>query len=155
LLRGNHAVWEEVEAALCRWHGCEAALMMTSGYVANEGLLTTVLDPQDWVASDALNHASIIDGLRLARAARFIHGHLDLEHLETGLRAAAQARRRGQQLFVVTESLFGMDGDLAPLEGLVPLAERYGAHLIVDEAHATGCFGPAGSGCVDAAGLRS
>src|SRR5581483_7735863 len=154
LLRGHHPIWEEVEAALARWHGAEAALLMTSGYVANEGLLATVLEPHDWVASDQLNHASIIDGLRLARAERFVYRHNDLDHLEQGLRQAARARTRERQLFVVTESLFGMDGDLAPLQQLVQLAERYEAHLIVDEAHATGCFGAAGSGCVDAAGLR-
>jgi 8-amino-7-oxononanoate synthase len=155
LLRGHHAIWEEVETALARWHGAEAALMLTSGYAANEGLLSTVVEPQDWVASDALNHASIIDGLRLARAERFVYRHLDLDHLEDGLRAASGARTGRRQFFVVTESLFGMDGDLAPLEQLVPLAERYGASVIVDEAHSTGCFGPAGSGCVDAAGLRA
>ncbi len=155
LLRGHHPIWEEVEAALCRWHESEAVLMMTSGYVANEGLLATVLEAHDWVASDALNHASIIDGLRLARAERFIYRHNDLDHLEAGLRAAAQTRSRSRQLFVVTEALFGMDGDRAPLEAIVHLAQRYDAHVIVDEAHATGCFGPAGSGCVDAAGLRS
>jgi 8-amino-7-oxononanoate synthase len=154
LLRGHHPVWDEVEAALARWHGAEAALMMTSGYVANEGLLATAVEPGDWVASDRLNHASIIDGLRLAGAERFVYRHLDLDDLEAGLRAAARARPGGRELFVVTESLFGMDGDVAPLEALLPLAERYGAHVIVDEAHATGCFGPAGSGCVDAAGLR-
>jgi 8-amino-7-oxononanoate synthase len=152
LLRGNHRIWEEVEDELACWHGAEAALVLTSGYAANEGLLATVIRPEDWVASDALNHASIIDGLRLARAEKFVYRHNDLDHLETGLRAAARAS--GRQLFVVTESLFGMEGDLCPLETLEGLAKRYGAHVIVDEAHATGCFGPLGSGLVDAAGLR-
>jgi 8-amino-7-oxononanoate synthase len=155
LLRGNHAIWEEVEATLCCWHDCKAALMMTSGYAANVGLLATVVEAHDWVASDALNHASLIDGLRLARAERFIYRHHDLDHLETGLHAAAQMRSRERQLFVVTESLFGMDGDLAPLKAIADLAQRYEAHMIVDEAHATGCFGPVGSGAVDALGLRA
>src|SRR5262249_36906458 len=115
---------------------------------------TTVIEACDWVASDELNHASIIDGLRLGCAERFIYRHQDLEHLETGLRAASQGRTGPRELFVVTESLFGMDGDLTPLGPLVQLAERYGAHVIVDEAHSTGCFGTAGSGCVDEAGLR-
>jgi 8-amino-7-oxononanoate synthase len=154
LLRGQQPVWEEVEARLARWHGAEAALVMTSGYVANEGLLATVIEPGDWVASDRFNHASIIDGLRLTRAERFVYRHLDLNHLEDGLRAAAGARPPGRELFVVTESLFGMEGEVAPLAELAGLAARHGAHLIVDEAHATGCFGPAGSGCVDGAGLR-
>jgi 8-amino-7-oxononanoate synthase len=155
LLRGHQAVWEEVETALARWHGAEAALVMTSGYAANEGLLSTIIEPHDWVASDALNHASIIDGLRLAGAERFVYRHLDLDHLEAGLQAAAKTCTGQRQLFVVTESLFGMDGDLVGLDKLVPLAERYGASVIVDEAHSTGCFGPAGSGWVDAAGLRA
>jgi 8-amino-7-oxononanoate synthase len=154
LLRGNHPIWPEVEAALAQWHNAPAALVLNSGYMANEGLLATVVEPQDWVASDQFNHASIIDGLRLCRAERFVYRHNDPDHLETGLRAAAQTRSRQRQLFVVTESLFGMEGDRAPLEALVNLAERYGAEVIVDEAHATGCFSPAGSGCVDAAGLR-
>jgi 8-amino-7-oxononanoate synthase len=155
LVRGQHPIWQEVETELARWHRAEAALMLTSGYAANEGLLSTVLEPHDWVASDALNHASIIDGLRLSQVERFIYRHLDLDHLETGLRAACRSRTERRQLFVVTESLFGMDGDRTPLDQLVPLAERYGAAVIVDEAHSTGCFGSAGSGCIDAAGLRS
>jgi 8-amino-7-oxononanoate synthase len=155
LLRGHHAVWDEVEADLARWHGAESVLMMTSGYTANEGLLSAVLEPGDWVAIDELNHASIVDGLRLTRPRKFAFRHNDLSHLEDGLRAESARRTEGRELFVVTESLFSMDGDRAPLAELVPLAERYGAHVIVDEAHATGCFGPAGSGLVDTAGLRS
>src|SRR2546425_775087 len=119
LLRGHHPIWEEVEATLARWHGAETALMMTSGYAANEGLLATVIEPGDWVASDQLNHASIIDGLRLAGGERFLYRHQDLDHLEAGLRAASRARTGQRELFVVTESLFGMDGDVTPLEALV------------------------------------
>lgn len=155
LLTGQHAIWEEVEGELARWHGAEAVLMFTSGYVANEGLLSTVIEPDDFVASDQANHASIIDGLRLSKAERYVFRHNDLDCLERGLSSAARKRSANRQLFVVSESLFGMDGDLAPLVWLVALCEKYEAHLIVDEAHATGCFGPAGSGCVDAAGLRS
>ncbi|MCI0456597.1 MAG: aminotransferase class I/II-fold pyridoxal phosphate-dependent enzyme, partial [Gemmataceae bacterium] len=154
LLRGHHPIWEEVETALAAWHGAESALMLTSGYVANEGLLATVIEPHDWVASDRLNHASIIDGLRLSRAERFVYDHLDLNHLEGGLRDAHRDRTPGRELFVVTESLFGMEGDMAPLTELAELAAKYSAHLIVDEAHSTGCFGPRGSGCVDAVELR-
>jgi 8-amino-7-oxononanoate synthase len=148
----NHPVWDDVESAVAAWHRAESALVMTSGYVANEGLLATVVDAGDWVASDELVHASIIDGLRLSRPEKYRFHHNDLDHLEAGLRSAA--RPAGRQLFVVTESLFGMDGDRAPLAAIVGLAERYGAHVIVDEAHATGCFGPSGSGLVDEAGLR-
>jgi 8-amino-7-oxononanoate synthase len=152
LLRGHHALWDEVESALAAWHSAEAVLMMTSGYAANEGLLSTVIEPGDWVAADELVHASIIDGLRLARPQKFRFRHNDLNHLKDGLRAAS-TRSHGER-FVVTESLFSMDGDLTPLAPLVDLADRYGAHVIVDEAHSTGCYGPGGAGCVDAAGLR-
>lgn len=154
LLRGHHAVWDEVEALLAAWHGAEAALMMTSGYAANEGLISTVAEPGDWVAADELSHACIIDGLRVARPRKFLFRHNDLNHLEDGLRAEAAKRPEGRELFVVTESLFSMDGDTAPLREIADLTDRYGAHLIVDEAHTTGCFGPKGSGCVDALGLR-
>jgi 8-amino-7-oxononanoate synthase len=154
LLRGDHPVWHEVETALAEWHGAEAALMMTSGYTANEGLLSTAIEPGDWVATDELNHASIGDGLRLIRPRKFVFRHNDLNHLESGLRAEAAGRRADRELFIITESLFSMDGDRPPLREMVELAERYGAHLIVDEAHATGCYGPGGSGYVDELGLR-
>jgi 8-amino-7-oxononanoate synthase len=152
LLRGHHSLWDEVESALATWHRAEAVLMMTSGYAANEGLLATAIEPGDWVAADELVHASIIDGLRLARPQKFRFRHNDLNHLEDGLKAAA-SKSSGER-FVVTESLFSMDGDLAPLVAMTKLAERYGAYVIIDEAHSTGCYGPGGSGCVDAAGLR-
>ena len=154
LLRGQHAIWDEVETALARWHGAEATLMMTSGYTANEGLLATVIEPNDWVASDEHNHASIIDGLRLRQPHRFIYRHNDLNHLEDGLRSQ-MSHRSGRECFIVTEAMFGMDGDRTPLTELTELAERYKAHLIVDEAHTTGCFGPTGSGRVDELGLRA
>ena len=154
LLRGQHPLWEQVEGTLASWHDSEAALVMTSGYVANEGLLATAIEPGDWVASDQANHASIIDGLRLSRAERFVYRHNDVNHLEDGLRSAHARRGPNRVLFIVTESLFGMEGDVAPLPEIVALAERYPAHVIVDEAHATGCFGTSGSGLVDQLGLR-
>jgi 8-amino-7-oxononanoate synthase len=150
LLRGHHALWTMVETRLAGWHQSEAALVFTSGYVANEGLLGTIIGPDDYVVSDACNHASIIDGLRLSKAKRFVYAHNDLSHLRNGLRIAGD-----RQKFIVTESLFSMEGDVAPLKEIAALAEFYGASLIVDEAHATGCFGSAGSGLVDSLGLRS
>ena len=149
LLRGNHPIWDEVEAQLARWHGTEAALVFTSGYSANEGLLSTIIGPRDWVASDRLNHACIGDGLRLAGVKPFKFKHNDLNHLEEGLRAAAAKRKTEQELFIVTETLFSMDGDSPDLAGLNGLAERYGAHLILDEAHATGCYGERGTGLTE------
>jgi 8-amino-7-oxononanoate synthase len=154
LLRGHHPIWDEVENALAQWHGAEMALMMTSGYAANEGLLSSIIEPGDLVFSDQCNHASIIDGLRLSKAERIVFPHNDLDYLEASLNRLALSRKPGQEWFVVTESLFGMEADRAPLAELVELAGRFAAHLIVDEAHGTGCFGPLGSGLVDASRLR-
>ncbi|WP_020474015.1 aminotransferase class I/II-fold pyridoxal phosphate-dependent enzyme [Zavarzinella formosa] len=154
LLRGHHAIWEEVEQDLAVWHGSETTLMLNSGYTANEGLLSTIMEPGDWVASDELNHACIVDGLRLAKSRRFGYRHNDLNHLEDGLKAEAARNDPERMRFIITESLFSMDGDTAPLKAIAALAEKYEAHLIVDEAHSTGCFGETGSGCVDAAGVR-
>lgn len=155
LLRGQHPIWDEVEARLAAWHHAEAALVMTGGYAANEGLLSTVIERDDTVFSDQHNHASIIDGLRLSRAEKVVFSHNDLNELETLLRQRTASRRSDQAWFIVTESLFGMEGDTAPLRELGELAARYQAHLIIDEAHATGCFGPAGSGLIDAHGMRN
>ncbi|HEX3152167.1 MAG TPA: 8-amino-7-oxononanoate synthase [Gemmataceae bacterium] len=154
LLRGHHAIWEEVESSLADWHGAETVLMMTSGYTANEGLISTLMEPGDWAASDELNHACIVDGLRLARCRRFVFRHNDLNHLEDGLKAESAKNEPGRERFVITESLFSMDGDRAPLKEIAILCDRYGAYLIVDEAHSTGCYGSTGSGCVDAADVR-
>lgn len=154
LLRGHHPVWDELEAKLAAWHHAETTLMMTSGYAANEGLLGTVIESGDLVFSDQFNHASLIDGLRLTRAQKIIYAHNHLDDLESLMRQRSGARTAQQAWFIVTESLFGMEADQAPLRGLAELAERHQAHLIVDEAHATGCFGTTGSGLVDALGLR-
>jgi 8-amino-7-oxononanoate synthase len=155
LLRGHHPVWDEVESSLAAWHGAESALVMNSGFTANEGIISTVVEPGDWVATDELNHACIMEGLRVCRPRKFAFRHNDLAHLEDGLKAEAAKRPPGREMFVVTESLFSMDGDRSPLPEIVALAERYGAQVIVDEAHSTGCFGTAGSGIVDELGLRS
>lgn len=150
LLSGNARPWEQLEDEFANYVGAEAALFFSSGYAANTGLLASVLRPDDVVFSDSANHASIIDGIRLSRARKIIFPHLDLSYLEDQLRhpPAAQAEK-----FIVVESVFSMEGDRAPLAELAALAERYGAELIVDEAHATGVFGPAGRGLVAEAGL--
>ncbi len=155
LLRGEHPIWGEVESRLAEWHGAEAALVMPSGYAANEGLLATLLEAGDIVFSDQFNHASIIDGIRLSRADKEIFLHNDLGDLLVKMDRRQAQRKTGEAWFIVTESLFGMEGDFAPLAELADLAQRFDAHLIVDEAHATGCFGSHGGGRVDAAGLRS
>jgi 8-amino-7-oxononanoate synthase len=149
LLRG-HAVYEQVEARLAALSGSEAALLFGTGYAANGGLLQALLcDETDLVLSDALNHASLVDGIRLGRAQKCVFPHQDLSAVEAALR-----RPHSGRAFVVTESVFSMDGDLTPLADLAALAEEHGALLIVDEAHATGLYGVRGSGRVEELGLR-
>ena len=154
LLRGHHPIWDDVEAALAQWHQAEAVLMINSGFTANEGLISTIVEPGDWVATDELNHACIVEGLRICRPRKFAFRHNDLQHLEEGLANESAKRPPGREMFIITESLFSMDGDRAPLVQIVELAERYDAHVIVDEAHSTGCFGSNGSGIVDQLNLR-
>jgi 8-amino-7-oxononanoate synthase len=149
LLSGNSQRWIALESDFARFAGSEAALYFTSGYLANVGLLASVLGVEDTVFSDSANHASLIDGMRLAKARRVVFPHLDLAFLENALRAAPANGGR----FIVVESVFSMGGDLAPLAELARLAERYDAELIVDEAHAVGVFGPQGRGLVAEAGL--
>ena len=152
LLSGHDEAWTALESDFAKWVGTEAALYFTSGYAANMGLLSALLRPEDVVFSDSANHASLIEGIRLAKCQRVIFPHLDLNFLEEALREhqPAQSAR-----VIVVESLFSMEGDRAPLGELAALAEHYGAELIVDEAHAIGVRGPAGSGLVAEAGLSS
>jgi 8-amino-7-oxononanoate synthase len=143
LLSGNAREWEELESEFAEFAGIEAALYFGSGYAANVGLLGAILKPHDVVFSDELNHASIIDGIRISGARRVVYSHADLSDLERALRDHQSSS--GAKL-IVTESVFSMEGDVAPLEGLLRLAKDYGAELIVDEAHATGVLGPQGRG---------
>jgi 8-amino-7-oxononanoate synthase len=152
LLSGHSCVWEEIEREFAEFAGTEAALYFGSGYAANVGLLSSVLRKSDVVFSDQSNHASLIDGVRLSGARKVIYPHLDLNALETGLRAYAQEPGLVRR-FVVTESVFSMDGDVAPLAELSGICERFGAGLILDEAHATCVHGPSGRGMAVAAGL--
>jgi 8-amino-7-oxononanoate synthase len=149
LVSGDFTVTQSLEAELAEFEGTESALFFNSGFAANCGLIASVVNAEDVVFSDALNHASIIDGCRLSRAEVCVYPHLDLTALESLLQQASRARRR----LVVTDSVFSMDGDLAPLEGLVSLCEKHRAMLVVDEAHATGVLGPQGRGLVSALGL--
>ena len=152
LLSGHDEAWDLIEREFAPWVGAEAALYFTSGYAANVGLLSALLRPEDVVFSDSANHASLIDGIRLAKCRRVVFPHLDLNFLEDELRRSAPGD--GARVIVV-ESIFSMEGDRAPLADLAALASRYGAELIVDEAHATGVCGPRGSGCVAEAGLSA
>lgn len=151
LLSGNDASWEALEEEFAQFLGAEAALFFSSGYAANVGLLSALLREEDIVFSDQSNHASLIDGIRLSRARKVIFPHLDLNFLEDHLRRSAPERC---EKFIVVESVFSMEGDRAPLVELAELGRKYGAALIVDEAHATGVFGPEGKGLVAEAGLE-
>jgi 8-amino-7-oxononanoate synthase len=150
LLAGNAHEWEELEREFGEFAGTDAALYFTSGYAANVGLLSAVLGRGDIVFSDAANHASLIDGARISGAEKVVFSHCDLAALELALHD--RVSQPGRKL-VVTESVFSMDGDLAPLHEMTLLAKRYGAEMIVDEAHATGVFGPEGRGRVAELGL--
>ena len=151
LLSGNSREWEELETEFAGFAGTEAALYFGSGYAANIGLLGSLLKPGDVVFSDALNHASLIDGIRLSRATKVIYPHCDLRFLENALREYAN---RPVSKVVVTESLFSMEGDIAPLSDLLELSRRYGAELVVDEAHAVGACGPHGRGIAAELGIE-
>jgi len=148
LISGNMELHRRLEVRLAEFEGTEAALLFGSGYLANTGIIAALAREGGVVFSDELNHASIVDGCRLARAETQVYRHADLDHLEWGLREAGN-----RPMVIVTDGVFSMDGDVAPLIGIHELAQRYGARLVVDEAHATGALGPGGRGSVAAAGL--
>ena len=137
LISGNMTAHEELEQRIARFKGTEAALVFNSGYQANVGIIATLVEKDDVVLSDQLNHASIIDGCRLSRAAVSVYRHCDMDHLASLLEEAPATARK----LIATESIFSMDGDIAPLGEIVALAERHGAMVMVDEAHATGVRG--------------
>lgn len=151
LLAGNSPDWEQAEEEFAGFAGSEAALFFSSGYAANLGLLAALLRPGDVVYSDSLNHASLIDGMRLSGARKVIYPHGDLGRLEEAL---ALEPAGGLVKLIVTESVFSMEGDRAPVAALAEMARRYGAELVLDEAHATGVFGPGGRGLAAEMGLE-
>src|SRR5207244_129023 len=151
LLSGHHAVWDQLEEEFAVFAGTEAALFVNSGFAANTGLLGSLLSPGDVVFSDALNHASIIDGIRLSAVEKVVYPHRDLNYLEHSLHRHSHT---GGSKVIVTESIFSMDGDFAHVPDLFRLAERYCAEVIVDEAHATGVCGPRGRGLLAGFGLE-
>jgi 8-amino-7-oxononanoate synthase len=149
LVSGNMTLHRRLEERLADFERAERCVLFGSGYLANMGVISALAREGDVVFSDALNHASIIDGCRLARSETFVYDHLDTEHLEWGLHEA-----QGRGSLIVTDGVFSMDGDVAPLAEIVELAGRYDARVMVDEAHATGALGPGGRGSVAAAGLE-
>jgi 8-amino-7-oxononanoate synthase len=145
---GTMTIHRRLEGRLATFTGRRSALLFGSGYLANAGVIAALARPGDVVFSDAHNHESIIDGCRLSRAEVFTYEHCDVEHLAWGLRQA-----EGRGALIATEGIFGLDGDIAPLEELVALAGEHGLRLLVDESHGIGAFGPDGRGACAAAGI--
>ena len=152
LLSGQTEPWRELEEEFAKFAGTQSALFFTTGYAANLGLLSSLAGKGDVIFSDALNHASLIDGMRLSGAHKIIYPHLNLLALEEALRH--EVAPSGRKI-IVTESVFSMDGDIAPLKQILALAKKYGAAMIVDEAHATAVHGPSGRGIAAQEGIVS
>src|ERR671930_478673 len=158
-IAGTMSLHEELEARLAGFKGTEAVLTFQSGFTANTGVIPTITGETDLIVSDELNHASIIDGMRLSKAPRKIFKHKDVDSLRSIL-ADAQERGRDESgepyrlVLVVTDGVFSMDGDIAPLPGIVEAAEEFGAAVMVDDAHASGVLGRNGRGTVDHFGLH-
>jgi glycine C-acetyltransferase len=153
-IAGTMELHEQLERDLASFKGTEAVLTFQSGFSANTGVIPTITGEQDLIVSDALNHASIIDGMRLSKAPRKIYPHADVGALRETLREARAAGREGTGLpyrliLVVTDGVFSMDGDIAPLPAIVEAAEEFGAAVFVDDAHASGVLGRNGRGSVD------
>jgi glycine C-acetyltransferase len=157
-IAGTMSMHEALEAELAEFKGTPAVLTFQSGFTANTGVLPTITGETDLIVSDALNHASIIDGMRLSKAPRQIYAHGDVAALREVLRAAREQGREGggeyRLILVVTDGVFSMDGDIAPLPGIVEAAEAYGAAVMIDDAHASGVLGRNGRGTVDRFGLH-
>ena len=157
-IAGTMSMHEALEAELAEFKGTEAVLTFQSGFTANTGVIPTITGETDLIVSDALNHASIIDGMRLSKAPRTVYPHADVDALREILREAVENGRAGggayRLILVVTDGVFSMDGDIAPLPGVVEAAEAYGAAVFVDDAHASGVLGRDGRGTVDHFGLH-
>jgi glycine C-acetyltransferase/8-amino-7-oxononanoate synthase len=149
LVSGGMTIHRRLEEQLAEFKGSDACLLFGSGYLANTGIVSALAREGEVVFSDELNHASIVDGCRLSKAETFVYRHNDMDHLEWGLQEAG-----GRGSLIVTDGVFSMDGDIAPLEEIVELAGRYDARVMVDDAHGTGAVGPGGRGSVADAGLE-
>lgn len=150
LISGNHPIHEALERGLARFKGCEHALLFPSGYMANIGAIPALVESGDVIYSDSLSHASLIDGCRLSKATIRVFPHADIDALTTMLEADRHKFRRA---LIVVEGVFSMDGDLFPLDQLVPLARRFDAWTYVDDAHGTGVLGASGAGSVEHLGM--
>jgi len=150
LITGNMRLHEELEETIARFKGTEAAIVFNTGYMANMGAITALMGQKDIIFSDELNHASIIDGCRLSQAKTVIYPHKNTSVLEKLMQENSGYRHT----FIITDGVFSMDGDLAPLPRLVELAEKYNAWLMIDDAHATGVMGHRGAGTAEHFGLE-
>ena len=148
---GTQDIHLELENKISKFMDTEATILYTSCFDANTGLFETLLWPDDAIISDELNHASIIDGIRLCKATRKVYKHADLEDLESRLKETVDSRFK----MIATDGVFSMQGDIAPLEGICDLAEKYDALVMVDDSHATGFFGPNGRGTADELGVQN
>jgi glycine C-acetyltransferase len=157
-IAGTMTLHEELEADLARFKDVEAVLTFQSGFTANTGVIPTITGETDLIVSDELNHASIIDGMRLSKAPRKIYKHADVDSLREVLQESTSEGRPGggdyRLILVVSDGVFSMDGDIAPLPGIVEAAEAFGAAVMVDDAHASGVLGRNGRGSVDHFGLH-
>ena len=160
-LAGTHTIHLELEEAIAKFKGTEDAVIFTSAYLANASAIQTIIGKEDIIVSDELNHASIIDAIRLSQVAnKFIYRHADVLDLEEKLKEAGEIAKNpksdGQMpvVLIVTDGVFSMDGDLAPLPKIVELAKKYGALTMVDDAHGEGVLGKGGRGIVDHFGLH-
>jgi glycine C-acetyltransferase len=158
-IAGTMSMHEALEAELAEFKGTPAVLTFQSGFTANTGVIPTITGETDLIVSDALNHASIIDGMRLSKAPRKVFPHADVDALRAVLGEAVEHGRGGtgepyRLILVVTDGVFSMDGDIAPLPGIVEAAEAVGAAVFVDDAHASGVLGRDGRGSVDHFGLH-
>lgn len=149
LVSGTGALHQELEKRIAFFKGTESALLFNSGYAANTGIIPAIATTGDVILSDSLNHASIVDGCRLSTAKVHVYRHKDIAHIEQLLNTSTHARRT----LIVTDGVFSMDGDLAPLPDIVSLAEKFNALVMVDDAHATGVLGKTGRGTVEHFGL--
>jgi len=150
LTTGNFDIHEQLECEIADFKKTEAAIVFSSGYLANVGVISSVMKAGDTIFSDAWNHASIVDGCRLSHAKTIVYQHADMADLERKLR---QSHGDGKKL-IVTDGVFSMDGDIAPLPEIVALAQEYKAYIMVDDAHATGVLGNNGRGTADYFGLK-
>lgn len=155
LVSGSMGPHKELEERLARFKGTEASLVFNSGYHANIGIISSLVGRGDVIFADKLNHASIVDACILSRAEVKRYPHCDLNGLERSLKNASRTTNHASRKLIITDGIFSMDGDVAPLKGLSELAERYGCMLIVDDAHATGVLGANGRGTLEYLGIEN